>query len=76
MCRADGRGSGSSGSFEGTLSQVIDGARQSAGSLDEQFERLILKGVNMDADGAKPRSDIVTRLGRLEPSKGQSKAEP
>src|SRR5215472_12561635 len=46
----------------------------SASSLDEQFERLIVKGISMDADGPKPRSDIITRLGRLEPAKGQSEA--
>ena len=54
MYRADGRCGSSSGGFDRALSQVIDGARQSASSLDEQFERWILKGVGMDADGAKP----------------------
>src|SRR6516164_5430294 len=76
VCRADDRSSTSSGGFDGALSQVIDRARKSAGSLDEQFERLILKGVSMDADGPKPCRDVVTRLGRLEPTKGQSKAKP
>jgi hypothetical protein len=55
---------------------MIYGARQSASSLDEQFECLILKGIGMDADGAKPCSDVVTGLGRLEPRKSQSKAKP
>jgi len=55
---------------------VIDGARQSSRSLDKQFEGLILEGISMDADGPKPRSDIIMRLDRLEPTKGQSKAEP
>ena len=63
MCRADGRCSSSGGGFDGALSQVIDGAREPASSLDEQFERLILKRVGMDADGAKPCSDVVTGFG-------------
>ena len=76
MCRADGWRSGGGGCFDRTLGQVINSARQSASSLDEQFERLILKGIGMNTDGAKPRSDVITGLCRLEPSKGQSKAEP
>ena len=76
MWRADGGGGDGSGSFDGALSQVINGARKSPSSLDEQFERLILKGISMDADSSQPCTDIVARLSGLKPTKGQSKAEP
>ena len=56
--------------------QVIDGARQSVRSLDEQFEPLILEGIGMNTDSAKPCSNVVTGLCRLKPSEGQGKAEP
>ena len=46
--RANGwRSVGGSG-FDRTLGQVIDGTGQSTGSLDEQFEPLILEGIGMD----------------------------
>src|SRR6266852_2554132 len=73
---ADGWRSGGGGCFDRTLGQVIDGTRQSACGLGEQFERLVFKRVGMDTDGTKPCTDVVTGLGRLEPSEGQSKAEP
>ena len=76
MYRANGWRSGGSGSFDRTLGQVIDGAGQSAGSLDEQFEPLILEGIGMDPDRAQPSSNVFTGLCRLEPSEGQGKAEP
>jgi len=66
MCRADGRCSSSGGGLDRALSQVIDGTRQSASSLDEQFEPLILKGICVDADGPKPRSDVVTGFGQAQ----------
>jgi hypothetical protein len=34
----------------------------SAGSLDEQFEPLILEGIGMDPYGAKPCTDVLTGL--------------
>jgi hypothetical protein len=37
---------------------------------------LILEGIGMDTDGAKPCTDVFTGLCRLEPSEGQGKAEP
>src|SRR6266704_3290564 len=58
------------------VGQVIDGSRQPAGSLDEQFEPLILEGIGMDANGAKSCTDIFAGLCRLEPREGQGKAEP
>jgi len=76
MYRANGWRGGCCGGFDRTLGQVIDGPRQPASSLDEQFEPLILEGISMDADGAKSCTDVFTRLGRLEPSEGQGKAEP
>ena len=76
MYRANGWRSGGGCCFDRTLGQVIDGARQSAGSLDEQLEPLILEGIGMDPDLAKPCSDVFTGLCGLEPSEGQSKAEP
>jgi|SRR5437667_4003405 len=76
VCRANGWRSSGSGGFDGTLGQVIDCAGQPARSLDEQFERLVLEGIGMDTDGTKPCADVVTGLCRLEPSEGQSKAEP
>ena len=48
---------------------------QPTGSLDEQFEPLILEGIRMDTDGTKPCTDVFTGLCRLEPSEGQGKAE-
>src|SRR5262249_37883078 len=75
MCCANGGARGGRGSFDCTPRQVIKGARKSACSLDEHFERLLLKGISMDADGPKPRSYIITRLSRLEPAKGQSEAQ-
>jgi hypothetical protein len=45
--RANGWRSGGGRGFDRTLGQVIDGAGQSAGSLDEQFEPLILEGIGM-----------------------------
>jgi hypothetical protein len=74
--RANGWRSGAGRGFDRALSQVIDGSRQPTGSLDEQFEPLILKGIGMDTDGAKPCTNIFTGLCRLEPSEGQGKAEP
>ena len=53
MYRANGWRSGGGSSFDRTLSQVIDGTGQSAGSLDEQFEPLILERIGMDPDGAE-----------------------
>ena len=74
MYRANGwRGSCGRG-FDRTLGQVIDGPRQPAGSLDEQFEPLILEGIGMDPDGAKPCTDVFTGLCRLESSERQSRA--
>ncbi len=74
MSRANGwRSIG--GGFDCTLGQVIDGAGQSARSLDEQFEPLILERIGMDPDGAKPCTDVFTGLRRLEPGEGQGKAE-
>ena len=64
-----------SGGFDRALGQVIDGARQSIGGLDKQFERLVLKGIGMDAHRAKPSGHVVARLGRLEPSQCQGEAE-
>jgi len=76
MWRADGGGGDGSGSFDGALSQVINGARKSPSSLDEQFERLILKGISMDADSSQPCTDIVARLGGAQADQGpkQSRA--
>ena len=76
MYRANGWRSGGGRGFDRTLGQVIDGARQSVSSLDEQFEPLILEGIGMNTDSAKPCSNVVTGLCRLKPSEGQSKAEP
>ena len=75
MRRANGWRSGGGRGFDRTLGQVIDGAGQSARSLDEQFEPLILEGIGMDPDRAKPCTNVVTGLCRLESSEGQGKAE-
>ena len=45
-----------------------------ARSLDEQFEPLILEGIGMDTDGAKPCTHVVTGLSGS--SRVRAKAKP
>ncbi len=62
--------------FHRTLGQVIDGTGQSAAGLDQEFERIGLEGVEVNAGTAQGVFDVLTSELGIEGCEFQTVAEP